>query len=373
MVMINAETEILLPGQDFDAIAVINIPKGRMNIPEAHDFYPDPRLANEWGRDRFISFVAAEGVEPFVTRGATYYDLEEREVRLLRPHVDIQGIPPHVEPIGRYSVSDVGVIHNNAGALPIEGVATQLNEPSVRALAVDKHQTASLLKKAGLHEGSVAILKDTAFNPDVLDEIMGTTVFVKPRFGSRSEGVLGKMTKSEVATALQEADQTDYVVEGVMDYSHRWPGTIKAVDEENQAILDRANLEAANKELRAYSFGKGEFYYVGRVAREGETDFAADDWVFLVQDSIPSTVRAVANEVYLQFVEATGVSELHLGIDMPYASTPSSGGEPSWRVGEVNAGEPQLAKYSENVQAADDLRKHLAVQIARIARKRSLA
>lgn len=370
--MKTGEGTLLMPGDDFDAIAVLNLPKGGFDIPTQPGVYEDPRLANEWGRDMLIKMVQERGVEAFITRGRGYYD-QQGEVRLLRPHLDGTASIPRVEQLGHHSLTGIGVIHNIAAHLDIGEEPPQLNAGSVRSLARDKFETASLLEKAGLHDGSVAV-SPGELDVDLYDVFMGESVFIKPRFGSRSEGVLGVVQKQklDIAKILNGKDR-DYVVENVVDYSHRWPASIRAVDEENQAILDRANQEGANKELRAYSFGDDQFLFVGRAARAGETDFAADDWVFLDQDSIPDEARTVARSVYQQFATATGINEMHLGIDMAYAPTQSSNGELTWSAREVNAGEPQLAKYSENPQAADEQRRHLAAQIARIARKRTLA
>lgn len=371
--MANPETEILLPGQDFDAIAVLAIPAGKLQVAEEHGYHTDQRLRN-WGRDGLIAAIEEQGVEAMILRGKASIDTDNSLMRLQRPHIDSPGgILPVIESIGWHPIESAGVVRSVTPVLDLASGAPQLNDPTVRALARDKFLTAELLKRTGLHDGSIAVSVDTTFDRDVLDAIDGPMVFIKPRFGSRSEGVLGRMTKADAERELTGSRDTEYVIEPLVDFSHQWPGEIRALDQENQSLLDRANREGANKELRAYSFGEGEFYFVGRAAQPGATDLRVDDWVFLDQDTIPRTVRALAQEVYVRFAEASGVNEMHLGIDMYYAPSASSGDQPTWRTGEVNAGEPQLANYEENQQAAEEQRKHLALQIARIARKRSLA
>lgn len=366
--MITAQSEARLPSADHDAVAVLHLPEGSESIvPETDGIYDDLRLANGWGRDRLIGLIRAEGVEPFITRGAGSYT--EDVVRLQRPLLD--GPTPRVEVINGQEISAIGVIHNVSESL--DTTAPQLNDPVVRMLARDKAKTADVLARSGLHEGLIMAPASAVFDPAALDLVEGTMVFIKPQFGSRSEGVIGKVPKMKVRKALEDAKPADYVIEPLLNFAHRWPATIQGRDPKSQKLLEEANRSGANKEIRVYGFGNGEFYCIGRVAQFGETDFKADEWVYLDQQTIPSIVWAVAAEADAIITDETKVREKHLAIDLVFASSAASGGEPTWRVNEINAGEPELVGYHENVWVAHEQRKLLAGQLARIARKQTLA
>lgn len=361
--MIDAQKPLLTPAEDFDAVAVLNFPHGDLEIPQEPGKFADPRLDNPWGRANLIAALQDQGIEPFVTRGVTYYDLESGSVRVLSPDVTQQ--PARVEHRGWYDLSSIDVVHNVAKVLAIDEAVPQLNNAAVRNLARDRYKTATLLQRAGLHEGSVLVTSEGLGHIDMLDEQPGTMVFLKQRYGSGPDTEVGRMTKAQASEFLQTADlEQDYVVEAALDYSHRWPAEIRGLDEVNQVKLDAANDENKDKHLRAIAFGDGQYYFQARV------DYG---WVYLDQESIPGSTRAVAKEVYARFAEETGVNEMHIAIDMAQASSAATDGHTLWRVGNVVGSEPRLAEYNDNAEVAAEHRKHLAVQIARIARKRTLA
>lgn len=350
----------------YDATALFHVPKRATIDPKTG---LDLTLYN-WGRTEIIQAVRSLGVDLHISRGRDAFDVPG-VVDVFEPIIVSNGLTT-ATPLGSRALSDYGVIRSVAGSLENVTEASLLTHPSIRKIALDKLVTADLLQEFGVHEGAHAFSssRDLA---EVLTNIYGDKVVLKPRHGSRSKGVI-VTNKKDAQSAFAGRDyqeNVDYILEEKLDFSAPFPASIKGCDSENQARIERANREGANKELRAMYFGGSTYYYIARAAKAGETDFLADDWVYLDQNTVPDTILGIDERIVRELEQRTGIKEFHVAIDHTFATT-SANKDPRWRVMEINGAEPQLVRIDQHESVAREQANLIAGQIARIARKRTL-
>lgn len=352
--------------ESYDAAALFHVPKRASVDPQTG---LDVTLYS-WGRTELIQAVRNQGVNLHISRGRDAFDTPG-VVDVLTPIVD-KATPTTALHLGSRALSDYGVIRSITGSLAHVTEVPVLTHASIRKIASDKQATAKLLQGLGLHEGAYAISSSQDLS-DALDAIQGDNVVLKPRRGARSEGVFVTY-KQGAETAFVERtmkEDLEYILEEKLDFSTPFPALIRGYDDANQARLERANLEGANKELRAMYFGNGTYCYIGRAAQKDESDFRADDWVYLDQDTVPDIIRSIDESIIHELEQRTGIKEFHIAIDHTFATTDTDN-EPRWRVMEINAGEPQLVRLEQHEVTAREHANLIAGQIARIARKRTL-
>ncbi|HMR73109.1 MAG TPA: hypothetical protein PKD68_03825 [Candidatus Saccharibacteria bacterium] len=348
-----------------DAAALYHIPKRKT---------PDPNTGLDvtlytWGRTEVIKAVQEEGVALHISRGAGAYDMPG-VVDVLSPILR-DGSYTTARPLGIRALDAYGAIRSISGSLAHVTDVSVLTDTRVRSIASDKLATANMLSTLDLHEGAQSVRSEAEL-VEALTRTYGNNIVLKPRYGSRSEGVIVTNKKNAPDQfRTREKQDAEYVLEEKLDFTTPFPVSLRGIDEANQRRLERANQEGANKELRAVYFGDNQFAYIARAAKEGEVDFRADDWVYIDSDTIPDAILAT-NERILREVEArSGIREFHIAIDYTFATTDTDK-EPKWRVMEINAGEPQLVREDQNRDVAREQAGLLARQIARVARKRTL-
>lgn len=351
--------------EDFDTAALFHIPQRKQ--PDSNTGL-DVTLYT-WGRTELIDAVRRQGVDLHITRGRDAFD-DPLAVDVLNPVIDT-GSYTSAHALGSRALTEYGAVRSVAGTLEHVRDIPILTDTRVRKIASDKLATVDLLSGLELHEGAHLVSPGQDLS-ELLASIKGDNVVLKPRRGSRSEGVIvvDKKTAEEAFKSRDNKDD-DYIVEEKLDFSTPFPGSIRGYDEANQARLELANKDRANKELRTMYFGNGKYCYIARAARAGEADFRADDWVYIDQSTVPDDIIDIDQRVVQEIEERSGIKEFHIAIDKTFATTDTNK-DPKWRVMEINAGEPQLVRSDQQPTIAAEHANLIAEQIARIARKRSL-
>lgn len=348
----------------------IHVPSRKTPTPAGRHI--DAGLAGG-GRPELALAIAEHGVRPIFSRGGSY-DFEHDQLHALSPHIrkNEDGIyEVTVEPI----IVALGTIHaiRNVSKALGNGVP-ELNHPVVRGTTRDKVLTNRLLEKHGLAK-AYAPLDHSQGIDSALDTLPADQVVLKPRNGMRSQGIhIG--AKADLSRLYTEGAidlSQDWILEERLDFSP--PMLLKGIDEENQSRIDFANQHKLPKELRIYTFGRDDHgrlitSAVMRSARQGDTHFDNDDWVYIDPTSIPDEVLRKTDEFESTLSEHTGVREMHLGVDWTFARSQMAD-DPMWLPMEVNSGEPQLVYEHENPGLASEQSHLLASQLYRIATRHS--
>jgi|GEM_PF-1621962 len=352
--------------ENYDSTALLALPKvWEGSVPE--------KGLLSWSRPYLIDKVRENGVDVLVARGADSFDLENDTVTTSRPEYSRRGeeVEVAIQDLGSRALDSFGVVRSIIKRIyPSNSSVPFLNPNSVRELAKDKFDMAHMvLDPTGNYRRKFTYLLPGNNPNEVAEEVAclpGSQVVAKPITGKRSEGVFVGQ-KSDVIGQFNDGVEKGYLVEEKMNFSVPMPN-IRGCDEGEQRRLDAANHNGVNKEFRLFYFGQDEWDGIARIARPGEVDFLDDKWLFVDQDSIPGSLvdrsATIVNRIR-QLVDRQD-HDFHLAIDWVFAST-ASDAEPSWRVMEVNAAEPQLVQLTQNLEVGRRQHDKLATQISRIA------
>ena len=350
---------------EYDATALLALPKVKDGIP------PERGLLIS-SRPFMIDEIRNLGVDVAVSRGVKAFDVENNEViDTYRPeYLEKDGkTDVFLRDLGRTCLDDFGVIRSIIGAIhPVNSKARFLNPNSVRSLSSNKIVTAdSILSPIDAYgRDYVEFNADDDKNniDDYIDLIPGDELVAKPISGSRSEGIFVG-SKAQIAEALKTATGK-YIIEEKLTFVPL--PSLRGINYDEIARLNKANDESQNRELRMYYFGNNTWDSVVRIGASGEKTLRNDDWAYIDHESIPSEVISRSADVIsaIQRLIPARDNEFHIAVDWIYGNC-ASNKEPNWKVMEINAGEPQLVQISENKEIGERQHKKLATQIARIA------
>ena len=342
--------------ETYDATALLALPQIKSGSTEQVGLL-------SWSRPYLIGQVRAGGVDVNVVRGpqALHGECDYAHM-VMRPEYTDDPKEVLMERLGSVSLDSYGVVRSIVGAISFEHDVLSLNPSELRHMAKDKFRIANdILDPLGVFGRNIVYVPSSAIPQ--LDSLQGDDVVAKPNGGFRSKGIeVG--TKSEISQALRATD-IPYVVEEMMDFSLPLP-SIKGINESEQARLDEANETGVNKEVRTFFFGNDVWDVTGRIARPGEKDFRDDKWLYIDPETVPDVLLEKGREIVDRLKGVLGTDEFNIAIDWVYATSVSQP-EPSWRVMEINAAEPQLVQLHQNDEVGKRQHDKLANQIIRIA------
>jgi len=342
--------------ETYDATALLALPQIKPGSNEQAGLL-------SWSRPYLIGQIRSEGVDVNIVRGpqALHGECDHAHM-VVRPEYSANTKDVVIQRVGSVSLDTYGVVRSIAGAVSFDHAVLSLNPSELRHLAKDKFRVATEIL-GPLNVFGRNIVHVPSSTVPQLDSLQGDDVVAKPNGGLRSKGVeVG--TKSEIEHILLSTD-IPYVVEETLDFSLPLP-SVKAINETEQARLDEANETGVNKEVRMFFFGNDVWDVTGRIARPGENDFRDDKWLYIDPDTVPDELLVKGREIVSCLKGVLGTDEFNIAIDWVYA-TSASQPDPTWRVMEINAAEPQLVQLHQNDEIGKRQHDKLANQIVRIA------
>jgi len=342
--------------ETYDATALLALPQIKPGSTEEAGLL-------SWSRPYLIGQIRAEGVDVNVVRGPqALHDECDYAHLVVRPEYSPDTPGVSIARLGSVSLDSYGVVRSITRAVSFEHTINTLNPSELRNMAKNKFKMANDILQP-LHVYGRNVVHALPFEALQLDALKGDTVVAKPNNGRLSRGIeIG--TKSTIQDTLRHIE-TPYIVEETLDFSLPLP-SVKGINETEQARLDEANRTGVNKEIRMFFFGNDVWDVTGRIAKPGEADFRDDKWLYIDPETVPAVLLDKSREVVGRLKDVLGTDEFNIAIDWVYA-TSASEPEPSWRVMEVNAAEPQLVQLHQNDEIGKRQHDKLANQIVRIA------
>lgn len=310
-------------------------------------------------RPFLIEQLNEKGIGVYVSRGAKSFDADRNIVSdVVYPEFSNNGEDVALNRVGEVSVDDFDAVRNSTLRYNGETNTPFINPNAIRNLGRDKYEMANgILVPSDSFGRHIEIGRQSESDQIVQEKVAnipGDYIVAKPNTGMGSEGIIfGK--KDEVLSQLGDR-QDDYNFEELLDFSAIIPH-LQGIDDDNQLLLNYANLNKVKKELRIYYFGKENSWdAVLRATKRGESDMRNDIWVHVDLDSIPIELSEKSIDITRKIQEVVGLQndKFYLAIDWVYAST-ASNKEPRWSVMEVNATDPVLVSVNDPTEAGREI------------------
>jgi hypothetical protein len=314
-------------------------------------------------------------------RPQIFEKLQDRDVEptvSLLAEVAFQGADIHVYDLGTDGAEEtvvngraipldtVGVIINRIGRsikmdlLP-EGMQLppMINENKTRSLAFRKHRAHDeVLAPLGISIPTVLATTGTGIDAFMAVHHRGSFI-VKPDSGTNSEGIQ-KVARGDVPKLFRDNPNLfgKNVIQPAYDFTHAFPGSLRAYDAASQEAFDGWSNSDVTKEMRVYGFASPAgttVFPVGRAIHEG------DQWFFIDPESVPQHVLESSRQAMVKTAEITSARAVLGTVDWGYGNVGNEA--PGFHAIELNAKAPYVIGYDKHAGVADHLRDLLADQI----------